>query len=790
MHPSSRSHNRSRVLLPVIAMLILTACSSAEDRRASYIERGRTEFVAANYDKARIAFKNALQIDARDADARYELGRTLEALEDMRGAVSQYLGAIESAPDHLPSRLAVAKIYLLGNAIELAREQIERASQSYPADADVLALRGTLKAREDNIAGAIADADAALAIDTDNINALSLRASLHLLADEHMAATLLLEDAIGRHPKDRGLRTALATLYSGQGHADRAAELFEEIVAIEPKIYTHRRLLAQYYQKIEQPDRAEQTLRDAIVALPDEAQPRLELINLLAKLHGADAALTETRRLIAAYPEHHELRFGLARLLQTSGAMTDAAAVYEGLIAMDDDGPLGLRARNRLADMAVRAGDPARAQALCEAVLSVNPADPDALLMSGKLALLNKDASTAITHFRTALHGVPDSAEINRLLAQAHAMNGDVELAGEALERALDRDPRDTETRLALAQMHSNANRFERAIRVLEAGLEIHPDDHAILAALATIRRAREAFPTAAANAPAAPATAALAASARRVAARLAELEAAVDATPTAAEPLAELVMIYMALQRPDHALARLDAAIAAKPSFAPAYNLKGEVLLKAQRANEAPAQFQAAVDRKPSWALPYRGLAMTQVQLGDIDGAITTYRHGILATDHDPLLVIELARYLAERGQIDDAIAVYEATLAAKPALQEITNGLALLLLEHRGDEASLARAAQLAATLDVTAHPQYLGTLGWAHFKHGDRAQAIVNLTGAISRLPDAAELHYRLGMVLAANGDLDQARLHLTRALAGRTRYDGRAEARAALAELGPG
>src|SRR6185295_16831832 len=61
--------------LAVVLAVALTACGGAESRRASHMERGQKFYDAGNYDKARVEFRNALQISPNDPEARYMNGR-------------------------------------------------------------------------------------------------------------------------------------------------------------------------------------------------------------------------------------------------------------------------------------------------------------------------------------------------------------------------------------------------------------------------------------------------------------------------------------------------------------------------------------------------------------------------------------------------------------------------------------------------------------------------------------------------------------------------------------------
>ena len=48
----------------------LAACGGAEDRKAKYFERGKELFEQGNYVKSELEFKNVLQIDPKQAEAR------------------------------------------------------------------------------------------------------------------------------------------------------------------------------------------------------------------------------------------------------------------------------------------------------------------------------------------------------------------------------------------------------------------------------------------------------------------------------------------------------------------------------------------------------------------------------------------------------------------------------------------------------------------------------------------------------------------------------------------------
>ena len=96
----------------LLATAVLSACGSAESRKARYIQHGNEYLAASNYDKARVEFRNAAQIDPKDADVRYLLGQVAERANDIRDAVGQYRSAISQNPKHWPARAALGRLFL------------------------------------------------------------------------------------------------------------------------------------------------------------------------------------------------------------------------------------------------------------------------------------------------------------------------------------------------------------------------------------------------------------------------------------------------------------------------------------------------------------------------------------------------------------------------------------------------------------------------------------------------------------------------------------------------------
>src|SRR5215467_5204783 len=102
----------------LVLLCIVAGCGGAHARKAAHMEKGRQYLAAQKYEKARIEFRNALQIDPKDAGAYFETGVAEEKLEHLPQAAQAYQGAIDLAPQHdyLEASVALAKLMALYGA--------------------------------------------------------------------------------------------------------------------------------------------------------------------------------------------------------------------------------------------------------------------------------------------------------------------------------------------------------------------------------------------------------------------------------------------------------------------------------------------------------------------------------------------------------------------------------------------------------------------------------------------------------------------------------------------------
>jgi tetratricopeptide (TPR) repeat protein len=777
----------------------LAACGGPEERKAKYHLQAKEYFEQGNYPKARVALRNVLQIDPKDADAYFLYAQVEEKERNWRNAVAAYQQVVELSPNHDRAMVKLAKYYLEVRALEQAQQIADRLLTSRPGHVQAKAIKIAGVALSGNMKGAVEQAEKLVAEAPTEIDAVLLVASLYSATQRSAEAVPHLRRALEVHPTHLELLDAQATTSINLGRTADAESTLDQIVRLEPTILTHRLRQAAFYDQRQQYDKAESILLDAVRSEPEDERRRIALADYVGNRRGFEAAEAALKQAKKELPRAGKLWFALGRLYESTQRGELARAVYREIQTEFSGKPEALEAQVKLAGMDWLAGKTDEAERQIEAVLKDNSRSTDALMLRGRIALQRGNGKDAILDFRSVLKDQPELTEGHVLLARAHLMAGEPALARESLDRALALNPAMLEAQTMLVGLDAAAGQLKEAKQRLDPLIAQNPGNTALLGMLfqlqlqekdwsksqGTLTKLRRAG---ADDAMADLAEGHVALAQQQWDTAEAAYRRAAERRPSAVEPLLALVQMDMRRGRLASAQTRLEQLLAKSPDHPYAAGLLGELLLTKGDTAAAVSHFNAATRLSPRWVTPWVHLARIGYIQKQIEEGDTTLRRGLEFNPDNEQMRLMLAMSLAAQRHYDEAIGQYEMVLRRAPSSLLAANNLAAVLVDQKGDPQSLERALALSRGFESQKPNAYLlDTLGWTHHKLGHGVDAVRVLQQAMTLAPEHPILNYHLGAAYAKMGQRAEAVTHLKKALASGAPFEGSDEAKILLGEV---
>jgi tetratricopeptide (TPR) repeat protein len=189
------------------------------------------------------------------------------------------------------------------------------------------------------------------------------------------------------------------------------------------------------------------------------------------------------------------------------------------------------------------------------------------------------------------------------------------------------------------------------------------------------------------------------------------------------------------------------------------------------------------ATQKFPADVRGFQALAEAQKQLGQVSAQKATAAQLVVLLNKKLQgagatnimdLTDALAQAYFDAGDPVNGTATYKKAIQAYPAEPDPANGLAYAEAVSGTNLPEALTLAQKALTLAQKAGADDQGTaaiqdtLGWVQYHQNDYADAEQNLLQAANALPRLAEIRYHLGLVYAAQGNMEAARSELGHAV----------------------
>jgi tetratricopeptide (TPR) repeat protein len=766
--------------MPVVGALALSlalsACGGKVERINSHLQKGNGYLQQADLEKAGIEVRNVLQMDPKSADAYLLAAQIEESRQEFRKAYGYYSKTIELKPDALGAKVGLARLYLLAGDVEHAQKSVDEILAADARNVEGRVLGAALLAKKGDADAAMRQAEQIVSEGGDvSSEASLLLAGMYNNRGELDKAFKVLELAIAKDGKNIKLLGIAAELAASMKLDTKAMAYFKAATEMAPKNSEMWQVWARYLVQKNDLDKAEQVLRDSIASDKENTARYLSLVDFLAAKRSPDVAEKELRTNIESRPKDYQLRFSLANYYRSTGKAEDFQRVLRDVVDLDKTGPAGLNASNQIAAYKLSMGKTEEAQRMFDEILKASPRDAVALVQRGRMLLSAGNYKDAIIDLRAAEKDQPDSAQVVGLLAQAHLLNKEPQLARDVVLGAAKQDPANTELRLVAVNFLAGNKEVEAALkeaddiikttpknpRVYETKAAIQANAKDWAGAEKTLQALKTQYPD---DAIGYLRLGQLYAGEKKIDAALKEYDGAAKKAPKAPEPMIALVGLLAGEHKYDDAAARVDAALKVDPDNATLLQLRGDMAMARKDATGAEAAYRSAIKLAPKDTGAYQRLARALVARNDLPGALAALDEGTKANLQDASLLVSRAELLGRVGKYDEAIATYEELLKRAPDNDLAVNNLAYLLTEVKGDKASLARALQITQKFSDSSNAGYLDTAGWVQYKLGQFDKAVPLLAKAAEKAPDTALIRYHHGMALFKKGDVAAAKLEL--------------------------
>ncbi|MBU6257950.1 MAG: PEP-CTERM system TPR-repeat protein PrsT [Burkholderiales bacterium] len=729
--------------------------------------------------RARDAAAHAITVAPNNYQVWNMDAAVLREAGDANASLAAFTRAISlSPPGDRDARVGRASLLLdLGDAADAAKDVTELLHEA-PKDIRVIALQGMLaRLQGDTATATTAFGKVATAFDPAPASWLSAHDKFAIID---------------------------ARAQQGLGRPQKALSIIDALLSAQPHNVSALKFQAELYLDMHQYAKAE----PAVAALQDAdpTDPRLlyERGEVYLGLGRYGQAVT-TLQAVLAKMDSPAVRRSLG-LAQLHAGFEDAgvANLQKAFNATHD-----IEAGGALAVYQIQHGQNARALAIGDALVKLNPRNPWAINLSGEIKGQCGDHAGARAAFNQALAIDPTLGPAQVNLARLDALEGHLDQARARLNDMIAKgdDPR---AMFELGRIEEQAGQLDNALKQYRRATEVsggqRDPTEALISLLMKMHRSDDAVVAARQYSERFPNDIELRLSLARALTAKGDLAGArvelTGATKIADfDPDMQVRIGYLQLDagNPDGAAYNAVKALQGRPEDIKALGLGVSAALVGKDPGTADKDYQILASRYPDKKVTLLSAAAIALSKHDVTQAVAVYTHALALypstgvelqlgralvmagqpaaaarahaewlkkSPQDLAVRSALAEALFQSGQLAEAKRNYLAVVAREPGNAQQQNNLANLLLAM-GDYAGAKAAAAAALKVD-SKNSNYMDTMGWIQSESGQPDVGLPYLREARLRSPENAEIRIHLALVLTKLGHLDEARDELAAAL----------------------
>lgn len=504
-----RKRNKSKGVITAVALAIglvgLSACSQKTSEEHIFAAR---QYIAANNNEAAlVSYRNAIQMDPKSAQARFELGRLYIDMQEFGGAEKELNRALElgyAEKDVIPLLAVAYQRTGAENALAKLDHEVAGLTPAESVKVGFYKIQAMLRLDKQDDARELITA--LKDIDTRSEYKMMIVATEQVLDQDSDAALATLAEAKNIAPLNKDLLLMQGRLLLASGQAEEAVEVYQQYVKSFPKDVENKFALAALLVDQQRLKEAEPYVDDLLkvsetngllnqfkgMILANEGKYEQALtflekavqngrndaiVRLVAgfsayQLQDFEAAARHLTMVATSLPDNHP---GLRMLADSLLQLGENQEANDVLTRISGDSQADAALFTKAGYQFVRSGNVVDAKEMIEKTsgISTTPAD---LTRLGILKLSVNDLN-GIVNLEDAATQAPDSAITQQVLASAYLLEGKLEEAKNVVAQWKEAQPDAAAPFLTEARIAIQENDFALAQQALSTAEKKSPDN-------------------------------------------------------------------------------------------------------------------------------------------------------------------------------------------------------------------------------------------------------------------------------------------------------------------------
>jgi tetratricopeptide (TPR) repeat protein len=240
----------------------------------------------------------------------------------------------------------------------------------------------------------------------------------------------------------------------------------------------------------------------------------------------------------------------------------------------------------------------------------------------------------------------------------------------------------------------------------------------------------------------------------------------ALEIKPNYAEACLNMALALKEVGKLDKSIKCYEKVLALNSSSFQAHNSLGNVFITKGDLDAGIESYKSAISIKADYVDAISNLGSALRKKGDLNAAIDNYRKAIKFQPHYSEAYNNLGNALHEKGYLDDAIFHYQLAIKTNPNYAIAYGNMGNVLRDKKQFKSAL-KSYEKAITLKPV-HAEFYHNMGVVYNEIGDDQSALLKYTQCLKLKTDHIDTHLNIGVVLNNLGDHQAAKLSYEKVL----------------------